>query len=284
MNSKNKKIVSILIGAILVAVIGAIALYFYLVPQKTTVYVFKNGAKAGTVVTSDMLTPIQADSEILVAGASSNTSAQFVTGNNIDEVLKSGDSLRMDVSAGMPLTLSMLTANGGSAVEMSMDPTKIAITIPITGITGVTNDLKSGSRVNIYVTGADVEGNYATTLAFQNMRILTVTKDDGGVLTSATVETTVEESLKLVYYSSSYSIYLGLIDSTGYEYPAIDTPTFSPMGTNNYTDTSVEYVEGDIGDIDAPPAATEAPTTEAPTTETPVTQEPTEAPVENPEE
>lgn len=237
MNNKNRKIILILIAAFIVAVIGGIALYCYLVPKKTTVYVFKTNAKAGDVVTEDMLTAVQADSEIFVAGASAETSTQFVTGESIIAVLKSGDSLRMDVSAGMPLTLSLLTANGGSTVEMNMDPTKIAITIPVTGITGVTNDLKSGSRVNIYVTGADDSGNYNTTLAFQSMRILTVTKDNNGALVSATIETSVEESLKLVYYSSSYNIYLGLIDSTGYEYPTMETPSFAPNATNNYIDT-----------------------------------------------
>lgn len=236
MNKKNKKIIVILVIALVVAFIGGIALYIYLVPQKTTVYVFKSNAKAGDVVTEDMLMAVQADSNIFVAGAATDTSTQFVTGESITSVLKSGDSLRMDVSAGMPLTLSLLTANGGSTVEMNMDPTKIAITIPISGVTGVTNDLKPGSRVNIYVTGTDANGSYTTTLAFQNMRILTVTKDSNGSLQSATVETSVEESLRLVYYAASYGIYLGLIDSTGYEFPATNEPSFSLGGTGNYQD------------------------------------------------
>ena len=34
-----------------------------------------------------------------------------------------------------------------------MDPTKVAVTVPVTNVSGVTNDLKEGSRVNIYAMG-----------------------------------------------------------------------------------------------------------------------------------
>lgn len=174
MNAKNKKIIMILLTALVIAVIGGIALYMYLVPQKTTVYVFNDNYQAGTALTEKMLTPVQADSKIVVAGKNSNTSSRFVTGADIKAVLNSGDSLRMDVAEGMPLTLSILSVTGGSSVEMNMDPAKIAVTVPVTSITGVTKDLKEGSRVNIYTTGGDANG---TTLLFQNMRVLSVEKD-----------------------------------------------------------------------------------------------------------
>lgn len=256
MKSKNRKIVLILILAVVVAVIGGLALYQYLVPQKTTVYVFKENVKAGEVVTSDMLVAIQADAEIYMAGASTDISSRFVTGENISAVLNSGDSLRMDVSAGMPLTLSLLTANGGSTVEMNMNPEKIAITIPITNITGVTNELKAGSRVNIYVTGSTGEETYQTTLLFENMRILAVSKDNAGSLYSATIEVSVEESLQLVYYSTSYSLYLGLIDSSGYEYSDIPHPSFAPQAEEDYYDYFEEIgTKTEVGETDHSKAA-----------------------------
>lgn len=223
MNKKNKKIIIILVVAIAVAILGGVSLWFYLVPQKTTVYVFKENYKAGEVVTGEMLTPIQADSSIVVAGKNADTSSRFVTGQDIDEVLKTGDSLRMDVSAGMPLTISLLSVNGGSSVEMNMDPSKIAITIPVNSITGITNDLKDGSRVNIYA--GTSEGG--TALMFQNMRVLTVAKDSNGTLSSATIEVDKNQSLKLVYAASNTTIYLGLVDSSGYEY-AKGTPSYTP--------------------------------------------------------
>lgn len=240
MNKKNQKIIWILIAALIVAIAGGAALYHYLIPRKTTIYVFKESAKAGEVVTSDMLVAVQADSEIFIAGKRQDASGTFVTGKNMQEVLKSGDSLRIDVTPGMPLTLSMLTVNGGSAVEMTMDPTKIAISIPVTSITGVTNDLKTGSRVNVYVTGLMGEENgkevYGTILLFQNMRVLAVDRDNNGELYSATLETTIEESLKLAFYSNGYTVSLGLIDSTGYEYSTMEEPSYSPGAAGNYYD------------------------------------------------
>ena len=156
MNSKNKGIIMLLVAAVIVGIIGGVALITYMKPQKTTVYTFKDNYKAGTEVTSDMLSAVQCDSKIVTAGKKTDTSSRFVTGANLKAVLNSGDSLRMDVSEGMPLTLSMLSVNGGSTVEMNMDPTKVAVTVPVTNVSGVTNDLKEGSRVNIYAMGVDL--------------------------------------------------------------------------------------------------------------------------------
>ena len=229
MNAKNKKIIFILLLALVVAVIGGVALYLYLMPQKTTVYVFNDNYESGAALTEEMLTPIQADSKIVVAGKTSDTSSQFVTGSDIQAVLNSGDSLRMDVAKGMPLTLSILSVTGGSSVEMNMDPEKSAVSIPISSTSGVTKDLKEGSRVNIYTTGGDTNG---TTLMFQNMRVLAVQKDSNGDLSSATIEVTADESLKLVYAANTCSIYFGLVDSSGYEY--VDgTPSYATATTES---------------------------------------------------
>ncbi len=240
---KNKKIVLVLIMAFIVAVVGGVALYYYLTPQKMTVYVFKQTVKAGEVLDESMLMPIQSDVKMYMAGAKTDISTVYATGSNIDTILKSGDTLRMDVVAGMPLTLSMLTANGGSKIEMNMDPTKIAISVPVTNITGVTPDLKSGSRVNVYVTGGIDKDTAGTMLLFQNMRVLSVAKTNDGSLSTATLETTIEESLKLVYYANSASIYLGLVDSSGYAYSAIDEPKYSPMRENNYSDSYAPVID-----------------------------------------
>lgn len=224
---KDKKIIAVLIITILVAVISGAALYLYLSPQKTTIYVFKDNYSSGTVVTSEMLTAIQCDAQITVAGKNADASSRFVTGADLQTVLNTGDALRMDVVSGMPLTLSMLSVNGGSSVEMQMDPAKIAITVPVSNTTGVTSELKEGSRVNVYTSGIDASG---ITLLFQNMRIISVNKSDGN-LSSVTIECTADESLKLVYAATYSSIYLGLIDSSGYEYTQEETPSYSPTSS-----------------------------------------------------
>lgn len=225
MNSKNRKIIFILIAAMLTAIIGGVSMYFFLMPQKTTVYVFNDNYEAGEPLTEEMLVPIQADSKIVVAGKQANTSSSFVTGKDIETVLNAGDSLRMDVSKGMPLSLSILSVAGGSNVEMSMDPSKIAVTVPVTNVTGVTNDLKNGTRVNVYATGGDTSG---TTLLFQNMRVLSVQKDNNGALFSATLEVTADESLKLIYAANYSTLHFGLVDSSGYEFTEEKTPSYAP--------------------------------------------------------
>lgn len=272
MNSKNKKIIIVLVVAFLVAIAGGIALYMYLVPKKTTIYVFKQNVAAGTVVTYDMLMPIQADSDIYVAGAKTTASERYVTGANVDAVLKSGDSLRMDVTEGMPLTLSLLTTSGGSTVEMAMNPEKVAVTIAVSSVTGITSELKAGSKVNVYATGLFSNNEYKTTLIFEGLRILAVNKNDQS-LTSVTLETSTDESLKLIYYASSFSIYLGLIDSSGYEFRGTDV-SFSDGSVQNYTGIESESGENiENQDTTAPEPTTESqpePTSESqpePTTE-----------------
>ena len=83
MNAKNRKILFIFVAAALVAVMGGVGLYQYLLPQKTTIYVFRGGYKAGEVLTEDMLIPIQCDAHIVVAGKGEDTSSRFVTGKDI---------------------------------------------------------------------------------------------------------------------------------------------------------------------------------------------------------
>lgn len=42
MNSKNKGIIMLLVAAVIVGIIGGVALITYMKPQKTTVYTFKD--------------------------------------------------------------------------------------------------------------------------------------------------------------------------------------------------------------------------------------------------
>ncbi len=269
---KNKKIILILILAFIVSVLGGVAIYFYLTPQKTTIYAFKENVSAGTVVTEDMLVPVQADSNIYFGGGKTDASDYYVTGENIAEVLKSGDSLRSDVVQGMPFTFALLTSGGGSNVEMQMDTSKIAITIPVTNVTGVTNELKVGSRVNVYATGGDYGEDYITQLLFQNMRVLNVGKDASANLNTVTLEVDSEQSMKLVYYSTFDTLYLGLVDGASYQYTDVTNPYYSPETG------SVTKVDGELKEIDESKENTES-TTEATTeaaTET-STEETTEA-------
>ena len=224
MNSKNRKILRILLLALVVSIMFGVGLYMYLTPQRTTMYVFNGNYKTGDPVTMDILTPVQVDSKIIYSGQQRDAQTELVTGENINEVLRSGQSLRMDVNEGLPLTLSLLSASGGSSVEMKMDPTSIAVTVPVTETTGVTNDLQSGSRVNIYTLRND-----AVVLILQNMQVLSVNRDDSGAITGATIECTQEQSLKLVYASSNSTIYFGMVSGSDYEIKEGEDPSYKPQ-------------------------------------------------------
>lgn len=223
-NSKNKKILLIVVIAVIVGALAFVAAYIYLKPQRTTLYVFNDNYKAGATLKRSMLNAVSADSTIVVTGRSESATNQFITSDQLDGVIKKGESLRMDVSNKMPLMSSMLSSEGGSSIERVMDEDKIAVTVPVSNTTGVSADLKDGSRVNIYTQDGETA---ASVLILQNMRILAVTKDDNGDLSAATIECTQDQALQLTYYSTQSSVYFGLVNGSSYQ-DIKGTPSFKP--------------------------------------------------------
>lgn len=208
--SKNKKIALLLVIAVIFCAAACFAVYTYCTPKKAIIYVFNNAYEAGTQIQSSMFTSIEVDSSIVVAGRKAPINEQYVTSANFNSVIQSGDSLLNSVHKGQALTLSTLSVSSGSAIEMNMKSTAIAVTIPVSNITGVTPSLRVGSRVNIYSSS-----DSKTELILQNMRIINVNKSDGE-LVSVTIETTNEESLKLIHAATYTKLYLGLVDSSNY--------------------------------------------------------------------
>ena len=212
--TKNKKIL-IVSGAGLVSIILVIVCIFaFLSPQRTTIYTFKNAYSAGTQITSDMFTPIQVDSTIVVAGAKADMNKRFVTNKEFEEIIKRGDSLKMDVGEGTPLMLSFLSVTGGNAIEMSMKSSAIAVTVNVDNISGVTDELGAESRVHVYVSYRASR----TTLLLENMRVLEVYKNNDGSLNSATLEVNNDQALKLIEAQNNGSLHLGLVNGSGYQY------------------------------------------------------------------
>lgn len=229
--AKNKKILTILLVAVLVAIAGGVSLYLYLSPQKVTVYVFNDNYDSGTALAENMLVPVRCDAKIVTAGKNADVKSKFVTGAEIAEVLNAGDHLRMDVAEGMPLTRSELFINGGSDIEKNIHTGMIAVTIPMDSVTGTAEGIREGSHVNIYATG--FQGNDGTTLLFQNVSVIAVEKNTNGVLTSATVEVNTDQSLKLIYAQNNSTLNLAVVDSAGYEYTEQEEPTYSGSGNAN---------------------------------------------------
>lgn len=210
--SKNKKIVIVLVIAVIAAILAGFGTFSLIVSQKTTIYTFNASYKAGTAITSSMLTPIQVDKRIVSEGASNDLSTVFVTAKNIENVLSSNDTLRNSVANGTILTPALLTQKGGNDIENSMKSDAVCITIGVNNITGITNDLNSGSYVNINC----VSDNKCTTIECQ--RIIDVFKDDSGVIQTVTIECDYATQQALAIASANGKIHLALVNASGYQY------------------------------------------------------------------
>ena len=226
--TKNKIITTLIIAALFLSSLAAYLIYQFMSPSRSTIYVFNGSYNSGEQLTSDMLTPIQVDSTIVVAGKKSNVASHFITPDEYASVVQSGDSLRMDVNEGMPLTSSMLSISGGSSVEMNMKSDAIAVTIPVDQFTGITNNLKEGARVNIY---SNLDST--TSLIQQNKRILDVFKSSEGEIIGVSIEETIQESMELIYSATNGTIYLGLVAATGYQSSEGADPNYSPYQNNS---------------------------------------------------
>lgn len=227
-SSRNKKILIIILVAFLFLGLSVFGAYKVLSPVRTTIYVFNNNYSAGTQVTGNMLTAVEVDSSIVVNGKKTAASSYYVTSDNYSSIISSAGVLRADVNAGTALMSSMLTTTGGNAIEMRMKKNAVAVSIAVNSVTGVTNTLSAGSRVNVYASYGE-----STTLLLQNMRILSVSTKDGS-LNAVTLEVDINDSMRLIYACThSNGIYLGLVDATGYQYVESNTYSYSLSGFHN---------------------------------------------------
>lgn len=209
---KDNKIVMTMVIAGILTILLCFGLFQFLMPQRTTVYVFKQSYNAGTALKEEMLSPMQVDSKIVLAGNRYDAGNQYVTPDQYQKILKKGDSLRVEVSKGMTLTTSMLTTAGGTSVEANMKKSSIAVTVPVTNTTGVTKEIKPGTYVNVYVST-----EIGTSLLYEKMRVLEVYRSNGD-LNGVSLETNQEQSMKLIYSAKYGEIHLGIVDGSGYQF------------------------------------------------------------------
>ena len=236
--ARNRKILIVIAAAILFCVIAGIGVYKVLTPKRTTVYIFKSDYSAGTLVTAEMLSSVEVDSNIVVSGHARSTGDFYVTQSNYRDVLSSAGVLRADVYAGNPFMSSMLTTTGGNSIEMTMKTNAVAVTVGVDNITGITPELSTGSRVNVYASYND-----STTLILENIRVLYV-GGDGSSISSVSLEVDIRQSLQLVHAYTYGKVQLGLVDATGYKYSSDSMPTYSiGGGFMSYEDSYGQYTE-----------------------------------------
>lgn len=206
---KDIKIVIVLLIAIILSIVSGFMIYRFLSPQRTKIYVFNQSYSAGTVISESMFTPVEVDARVMANGRKTGIGSTMVLERDFASVR--GDTLKVDVSEGLPLMNSMLSSKA-SQFRIPQKSDSVAVTIAVTQTSGITTSLIPGSKVNVYSTYDDGYG-IKTVLLLEGMRVLDVV---GG--STVTLECTKDESLKLINAQSCTSIYLGLIDQTGYEY------------------------------------------------------------------
>ena len=223
--AKNKKMVIVLLVAIVFAVLVAFGIYQMLTPQRTTVFIFNADYSAGTQVTANMLQSIEVDSNIITGSNRASTGDYIITEENYSSILTTAGVLRNDVYAGNVFTSSMLSTTGGNRIEMVMKKNAVAVTIGANNITGITTGLAYGSRVNVYANYND-----STVLLLQNTRVLSVAKDSNGSITAVTLEVDIGDSMRVIHAYNYGSIHLGLVDVTGYQETEQDGLTYNITG------------------------------------------------------
>lgn len=206
---KDIKIVIVLIIAIMLSLISGFMIYRFLSPQRTKIYVFNQSCQAGTVISESLFTPVEVDARAVANGRKTGIGSTIVLEQDFASVR--GDTLKVDVSEGLPLMNSMLSSKV-SQFRVPQKSDSVAVTIAVSQTSGITSSLMPGSKVNVYSTYDDGHG-IKTALILEGMRVLDTV---GG--STVTLECTKEESLKLINAQSCTAIYLGLIDQTGYEY------------------------------------------------------------------
>lgn len=210
-SSKSKKIVIVVLLALVMCGIAAVGVYQVLSPQRANVYVFNDNYPAGTQISRNMLTTLNVDSSVIAANAKLSTGDYFVTDSNFNSVIQTAGVLRADVNRGTPLMTSMLTTTGGNRIEMTMKANAVAVSIGVNNVTGVTKDMRTGSRVNVYSCQAE-----KTELLLENVRILEVSSN-GESISSVVLEVSVSESIRLVHAYNFGVVHLGIVDMKGYQ-------------------------------------------------------------------
>lgn len=210
---KNKKILIVIAIAIVCLIAATICLIAFLSPARTTYYVFKGNYEAGTTITKNMLVPVEADAKIVVAANKTNATTYYVTAENFSSSVKAGDVLRCDVKKGEALQLTHISSKGGTDIEIKMSPSCVAVTIPVSNITGVTEDLNAEAHVNVYA----MYSSGSVQLTLENIRVLSVAKSDGN-LKGVTLELTKEQAEVALEAINVGSLYLALVNHDGYIY------------------------------------------------------------------
>lgn len=222
---KKSALITIVIILVL-AIVAAYAGYTYLTTQKVEIYLFKDNYEAGTKLSTSMFTVIQTD--VNIVKSLNNSDVRYIVGDKIFELIESGEYLKTNVYAGMPLMSSNTVSYGGNPIEMRLSPDMVAYTVGVNNITGITPNLSYDSRVNISVSYVDEQNQPMTKILLENVRVLDVQSMPGGdgnpsSISAITLELSREDQLKVQFAKAYAQIDFSMVKNGQYthEIPAV---------------------------------------------------------------
>lgn len=203
--SKNKKVVFLLIMAIIFSMAASFGVYKYCESQKGIVYIFNANYSAGEKINKEMFTGIKVDEQIINAGKSGTIASYYITGEDFEKVINANEYLLNDVSKGEAFVFTDLAVTSGNAIERKLTNGEVAVTIPISGVALVTDDLRVGSTVNVYITNST-----STELVFENMKIAALTKKNGNI-SNVTFLLSENDATQMIHIANNNTLYFGLV-------------------------------------------------------------------------
>ena len=219
MGKKSKVSTGAVIILLLMIVIGVAfgtGLYMYLQTQRSTIYLFKDNYKAGTLLSGEMLGAQEIDTETYYAMLNGGL-AMYVTKEELTQAISNREHLATDVVKGLPVTTNVLVTSGGSGVESRLSENKVAVEVPAAKVSGLSgNEVGVGSRVNIstYYSVDEVSEN---DLIFQDLLVLDTITDEEGNVSAIFVECEPKDSVMLQYALVAETVSVSILKPGAYK-------------------------------------------------------------------
>ena len=211
----------ILLGLISIfGVLIAFLTYGYLKDEKTNIYLFNADYEAGRTITPDMLEIMEVDNKLVHKVIESNSPAQYVLPSDLQKIIDNKETLGCDVSKYTPFMSTQTASVGGSLVERRLAKNKVAITIPVNNISGVSPEITAGAMINVY-TNYSSESFQVEELLMEEIKILDVQAtgdaESGYSLSGITIQVSPEQTLKLLHAINFQKIDVVLLKTGHYE-------------------------------------------------------------------
>lgn len=190
--TKNK---TMIIFAVLLALIISGSLYFVLIGNMVDVITVNQTVRGGTQITSNMLTVKKLDR--------SSLPDNYLIADYYDDVV--GKYLDLGLTSGGVLTETNISSSGKS----SLIPTGYTL-FSIKNLDTYPKGIITGDRLNIVIS-TSLESRGKVVLTFQNLLITNISHDDNGNITAIELQVTPQQAQVIAYGQANGELSLSLL-------------------------------------------------------------------------